>query len=302
MANGTNYQLTKGKNFNYPKYLKKNEVDPLWIDAFLNTLPQEEGQKYLDDVGLSNKVTDIREEFDAGRLKMYSGMSTDAYNALGNEGAGISGYRNLSNTTGGYHKYRTAPTDTSRIMINPRIAGRVSDTVPHEWWHEVMGHTLGDKNQVPELSGYDKADKASRGRLPFGNYPTDRQATKKYGDDAPTFLKQIYEQDYHPKTTGVEFERNIGDPWLNNMNPEMRTQIYDQEFPMKYKNDTTAPTAPPTGGDAGVEAVKNVRGWMQKNVPWMKRGEGWLPDDIYKQGNWFGDWNPNLGSIFGGDQ
>ena len=301
MANGTNYNLTKGKNFYYPKYLKKNEVDPLWIDAFLNTLPQEEGQKYLDDVGLSNKVTDIRKEFDAGRLKMYSGMSEDAYNALGNEGAGISGYRDLSNTTGGYHKYRTAPTDTARIMINPKITGRASDTVPHEFWHEVMGHTLGDEGQVPELSGYDKLDKASNGRLPFGNYITERQAIKKYGDEAPNFLKQIYEKDYHPKTTGVEFERNIGDPWLNNMSPEMRDQIYWQEFPMKHKEATEA-TAPLTGGDAGVEAVKNVRGWMKKNIPWMKRGEGWLPDNIYKQGNWFGDWDPNLGKIFFGDQ
>ena len=225
-------------------------------------------------------------------------MSEDAYNALGNEGAGISGYRDLSNTTGGYHKYRTAPTATARIMINPKITGRASDTVPHEFWHEVMGHTLGDEGQVPELSGYDKLDKASKGRLPLGNYITERQAIKKYGDEAPNFLKQIYEKDYHPKTTGVEFERNIGNPWLNNMSPEMRDQIYWQEFPMKHKEAT----APLTGGDAGVEAVKNVRGWMKKNIPWMKRGEGWLPDNIYKQGNWFGDWDPNLGKIFFGDQ
>ena len=299
MANNA-YKMKQGKDYPYPEYLKKSEVSPLWIDAFLNTLPEDTGQKYLDDLGLDSKATDIRKEFDAGRLKMYANMHHDAYNTYGNTRGGHNHGSDLSKTTGGYYMPRTAPTDTARILINPRYAGRDSDVVPHEFWHEVMGHTLGDKGRVPELTTYDKADKAARGWLPAGAYPTEKQAHKKYGDDAETFLKQIYDKDhpYHPMTTDVEFERNIGKPWLENMPLGMRGQLVDHDFPMKYDNMPSKPT----GGEAGRKAVRGVRGWLQNNVPWIKRGEGWLPDNIYKQGNWFGDWDPNLGDIFFGDQ
>ena len=308
MANGA-YKMKQGKDYPYPEYLKESEVSPLWVDAFLNTLPKNTGQKYLDDLGLDSKVTDIRKEFDAGRLKMYANMHHDAYNTYGNT-RGVAGYgSDLSKTTGGYYMPRTTATDTSRILINPRYAGRESDTVPHEFWHEVMGHTLGDKGRVPELTTYDKADKALHGWLPSGAYPTEKQAHKKYGHEAETFLNQIYNKDYHPMTTGIEFEKNIGKPWLANMPLEMRGQLIDHDFPMKYNNDTQIKSNenPLLAGTVKKDGdiIKSVRGWIKNTVPWMKRGEGLIPDDIYKQGSWFGSqgsYDPNNPIIRAGEK
>jgi len=300
MANGA-YKQTRGKNYDYPKYLRKNEVDPKWVGDFINTLPEEAGQQYLNDLGLLDytNVSNIRKEFDAGRLKMFAGMSSDKYNAYGNRDPNAD-FQDYSQTSGAMYLPRSAPDDTARIMINPKITGMQTDAVPHEFWHELVGHKADgqpwNEGRVPKLSIYDKLDKASRGRLPFGNYPTDRQAINKYGDDAPTFLDQIYKHDYHPKTTDIEFEKNIGDPWLENLSPEIRDQIQWQEFPMKHGNDTQTrsnenPLLAGTVKKDG-DVIKSVRGWIKNTVPWMKRGEGLIPDDIYKQGSWFGSKTP----------
>ena len=324
MANGTNYKLTKGKNFNYLKEMKKYEVDPAWVGDFVDQMPEQDINNYIErlgltgkyddpELGLLGKAGDIKKQVEAGRLKMYAGMPPSMYDAYYDLMSPSQRTTPASKGTAGYYTPRTAPTDTARALINPLQMGYENlDTAPHELGHEMIGHHIGQP-KVPDLTLADKIDKGLHGYGLRGSYLTRKQGSKRYGFPADTanyrfknWQESMYrdEHPYHPMTTDAEFKHSMVDPWLKNLSPEMTDQIAFQEYPMKYKDEATAPPTggTPTGGDAGVEAVKNVRGWMQKNIPWMKRGEGWLPDNIYKKGNWFGDWNPDLGSIFGGDK
>ena len=274
------YKEIMGKNYKYPAYLKENEVSIDFLKDFANQMPINKINDYTSELGLLGRASDIKDKVDRGLLKVYSGMSPEKYNAFASSRGGVAGYGDPYKSTGGYHIYRTAADDTSRIMLNPRQAGIYSDLLPHEFLHEIVGHQIGSKN-VPSINLNEKLDKHLHGHNPLTKtFPTEDQLMTKYPSEWSTAHKQIYEKNYHPKTTDAEFNHAVGKHWMRNLNPDMVNKIKYQNFPMVQDN-YVAQNKPK-------QAIRSVRGWLQQNVPWIKKGEGWLPDNIYKQGSWFG--------------
>ena len=277
------YKMKKGKNFEYPAYLRPYEVSQSEMNNLLKSMPEKSIDLYMEDLGLLGRASDIRNAVTSGRLKMYTGMPEDAYNAL--YANSVPSEQNVSSRTAGYYVPRIAATDTARVMINPLNTGGL-DVVPHELGHEILGHGVnegaryvGDVPKTPDLTKGDKLDRTLRGWSFNQSHPKKPIGGFKSKADSLEY-NQIYHDHYHPETTDRDYKEKFADEWFMNMSQGTRLKANMPE--MFEKRPMPSSLSKPK------QAIRSVRGWLQQNVPWISKGEGWLPDDIYKKGSWFG--------------
>lgn len=276
------FKMTQGQNFQYPAYLRQYEVSQNEMNNLLKSMPEESIDSYMQELGLLGRASDIRNAVTSGRLKMYTGMPESHYNALYQNS--VPSEFNASDKTGGYYVPRTAMSDTARVMINPSNAGGIY-TLTHELGHEVLGHGVneggryeGDVPKTPDLTPADSLDRKLRGwslnqshpRRPLGGF-------KSVADSLEH--NQVYNHDYHPHTTDRDFEDKFAKQWFDNMSDGTALKAASPE--LFEKRPKPAPPKP------AQQAIRSVRGWLKENIPWMKRGEGYIPDNIYKEGSFF---------------
>ena len=266
---------------------KYHRLDPNFVSRAWSYFPKENFDKFQAKMNKPQRASDIQNLLDTQAINMYGGMPDSTYRRI--DGSEYQG------SSLGFYYPRTTKADSQHpddIFLSPRAKA-------HTFLHE-PAHAYGHHNYVDGGIPWDylnpKDDKLQKfGRtkigsaLGIGGVKTLRGYQKEYGKEAGLEqYKDVHEKGLHPYTTQTFYDKYYEDT------SRMPQSLLDSLDNQLYKYADNSPDAqyfrqhgelPPR---KPVQAIRGVRGWLQQNVPWIKKGEGWLPDNIYKQGSWFG--------------
>ena len=298
-------------------------LDPDWVSRSWSHFPKENFDKYQRLMKKPHRASDIQNLFDAQAINMYGGIPDSTYRRIDNA-ENQTNYNSL-----GFYKPNSPNPDRSlpdNIYLSPEAS---AGTFLHEGAHPFGHHKDVDTKGYEFLNPQDStAQKIGRTRLGsllgVGGVKTLDGYIKEYGADAGTEQwNSVHGDSLHPYTTQTFYDKyyedtsNVPKSLLDSLNtqtykyadnsPEM--QDYRQGIRPELENPLLAGTVKKNNWTSNVkkdgDVIKSVRGWIKNTVPWMKRGEGLIPDDIYKQGSWFGNqgsYDPNNAIIQAGEK
>ena len=266
---------------------KYHRLDPNFVSRVFSYFPKENFDKFQKKMKKPQRASDIQNLLDTQAINMYGGIPDSTYRRI-DDAQNQSNYNSL-----GFYKWNSPNPDKylpDDIFLSPKAKGH---TFLHELGHPYGSHS-SDVGDYHHLSPQDHtAQKIGRTKLGtalgIGGIKTKRGYIKEYGEVAGLQQwKDVHEKGMHPYTTQTFYDHkfedtsNMPQTLLDSLNTQ--TYKYHDESPkgQYFRQHGELPPRPEQ------KAIRNVRGWLKNNVPWMKKGEGWLPDNIYKQGSWFG--------------
>jgi len=262
-ARDTYNRWVEGQNFDYPRHLRENEVSQREMQRIMSVAPDSLLDAYSQRLGLEGRTQDIRDEVNAGRLKMYVDLEPSEFNYAFNRGAKNS---DAIERAAGFYMPRTAETDTSRIFFPSTEYNDYFplESVGHEFGHEILGHSIGGEN-VPEIDAQGMRNFALMGRM--GNqFPTPNELLEDAGGDTSRAIqeyKQIYGKHdgfvdnpyddrsrlksmfgnilgdksdfdkhthYHPDMTDRDFKENFAQQWFDNATGGLRLKMANPDL------------------------------------------------------------------------
>ena len=287
-------------------------LDPDFVSRAWSYFPKENFDKYQKKMKKPHRASDVQNLLDTQSINMYGGIPDSTYRRIDNS--------EFTGSSLGFYKSRSSnpnPSFTDNIYLSPNAkAHTVLHEPPHAFGHHRDVHTKGFDYLNPQDSTAQKIGRTKIGSmLGIGGVKTLGGYVNEYGADAGVDQwNYVHGDSLHPYTTQTFYDKyyedtsNMPQSLLDSLNtqtykyadnsPEM--QAYRQGRQTQSGNPLLAGTVKKDG-----DIIKSVRGWIKNTVPWMKRGEGLIPDDIYKQGSWFGNqgsYDPNNAIIQAGEK
>ena len=263
------------------------KLDPDFVSRVWSYFPKENFDKFQKKMKKPQRAIDIQNLLDTQSINMYGGIPDSTYRRIDNA-QNQSNYNSL-----GFYSFSSPnpnKDNPDNIFLSPKAKG---STFLHEPAHASGSHhsDVGDYHHLaPQDSTAQKIGRTKIGSMfGIGGVKNLSGYIKEYGEDAGLRQhKYVHEEGLHPYTTQTFYDKYYED--TSNMPQSLLDSLNTQQY--KYADNTSdaqhfrqygeLPQSKPT------QAIRSVRGWLQQNVPWIKKGEGWLPDNIYKQGSWFG--------------
>ena len=263
------------------------KLDPDFVSRAWSYFPKENFDKFQKKMKKPQRAIEIQNLLDTQSINMYGGIPDSTYRRI-DDAQNQSNYNSL-----GFYRWNSPNPDKhfpDDIHLSPEAKGH---TFLHEPVHAFGTHhpDVGDYHHLsPQDSTAQKIGRTKLGTsLGIGGIKTKRGYIKEYGEYAGLRqYKDVHEKGLHPYTTQTFYDKYYED--TSNMPKSLLDSLDTQQY--KYADNTPdaqyfrqhgeLPQSKPK------QAIRSVRGWLQQNVPWIKKGEGWLPDNIYKQGSWFG--------------
>ena len=280
-----NHTKNKIEDLSY-KQRQFYKLDPEFVSRAWSYFPKENFDKFQKKMKKPQRASDIQNLLDTQAINMYGGIPDTAYRRIDGSKLGRSSY--------GFYRPNSPNPDKhlpDDIYLSPKAGGH---TFLHEPAHAYGYHGDASDEHYSHVNPKDStAQKIGRTKigsmLGIGGVKSLSGYIKEYGADAGVDQwNYVHGDSLHPYTTQTFYDKYYEDT------SDMPQSLLDSLDTQTYKYEKNTPDAqyfrkhgelPPSKPK---QAIRSVRGWLQQNVPWIKKGEGWLPDNIYKQGSWFG--------------
>jgi len=320
MAEGHKHS-TKRKDLS-DKQRKFYRLDPDWVSRSWSHFPKENFDKFQKKMKKPQRASDIQNLFDAHAINMYGGIPDSTYRRIDNA-------ENQTNYNS-YGFYRPNSPNPDRwlpddIYLSPEAdAGTFLHEGAHPFGHHRDVHNKNYEFLNPQDSTAQKIGRTKIGSmLGIGGVKTLGGYVKEYGADAGVDQwNYVHGDSLHPYTTQTFYDKyyedtsNMPKSLLDSLNTQTYKYAENSPEAVYFRKHGRLPSdrqISPSGENpllAGTvtkkgDAIKSVRGWIKKSLPWMNRGEGLIPDSIYKQGSWFGSkgsYDPNNPIIQAGEK